>query len=121
MPTNTNDISEETKRIVLKEYRKKIYEKNKENIIKINKEYIKVNKEKLNKKIICICGVSYLKKNKSIHIKTNLHKIYLKGLNDGRKEKQKSLSDSSNSDDSSSYSSDDSSSSSSDDSSSNED
>jgi hypothetical protein len=61
---------------------------NKDNLKKIvdkikrqeyNNKFIFKNKEKINNKIICNdCGGSYTYYNKSTHLKTNKHKLFLR-------------------------------------------
>lgn len=64
----------------IKKYSKNFYEKNKETISNNNLEYYYVNKEKLNKLILCKCNGKYTFKNKSRHIKSQLHQRYLSNL-----------------------------------------
>jgi hypothetical protein len=56
------------------------YEKNREYKLKQVKEYQERNKEIIHakrvEKVKCVCGGHYQKKNKSIHIKTKMHKEY---------------------------------------------
>ena len=100
----------------LKEYRKKIYEKNKEKLKKQNleyyyankekikqqkMEYYQANKEKINKKVTCKCGGTYLIRNKEKHIETKMHQGYLRGLkerDESSDSEEESSSDSSDSD-----------------------
>lgn len=75
----------------LKEYRKKHYEEKKDEILEqqkqyreknkdkkteYNKEYREKNKDKINKKIICECGASIVKRNIQEHKQTLKHKKY---------------------------------------------
>jgi hypothetical protein len=96
---NTKNINAETD----KELRHKLYENNREKYIKSSRKYYESKKDELNKTIECKCGVSYLKKNKSIHCKTRAHIGYEKGYKDAcNKFKIKQTTDSEDSSDTSS-------------------
>jgi bisphosphoglycerate-independent phosphoglycerate mutase (AlkP superfamily) len=94
------------KKSIIKELNRKLYEINKEKIKENSARYYAANKEELNRRIKCKCGLTYTKKNKSIHIKTKVHKAYFKGVNDGIKKAQNNSSDSESTDTSSSDDSD---------------
>ena len=51
--------------------------------IKRSIEYYNTHKDKLNKKIICECSGKYTFKNKSTHLKSKMHQIYLAGKKAG--------------------------------------
>ena len=102
MPTKKTD----DKKSIIRELNHKLYEINKEKIKENSAKYYAANKEELNKQIMCDCGFTYAKRNKSIHLKTKAHVAYLKGVNDGKKSilktiKKGTLSKTSNSEDSS--------------------
>ena len=90
MPTKNKD----DKKSIIKELNHKLYEINKDKIKENSAKYYAANKEELNRQIKCNCGLTYAKRNKSIHIKTKVHKAYLKGVHDGFKKAKNSSSDS---------------------------
>uniref|UniRef100_A0A6C0H1U4 GIY-YIG domain-containing protein n=1 Tax=viral metagenome TaxID=1070528 RepID=A0A6C0H1U4_9ZZZZ len=57
----------------LKNYFQNNKEKNKEKIKEYRDNYREINKEKINKKIICECGGKYTLRHKSTHLKTKKH------------------------------------------------
>ena len=59
-------------------YNKECYEKNKELINQKHKEYYEKNKEKLKEKIECECGGKYSYGAKSKHLKTNKHQKFIR-------------------------------------------
>ena len=60
-----------------KEYR----EKNADKLNEKSKNYYNENKEKINEKVICECGMTYMKKCKSKHIKIKFHQHFIKNNN----------------------------------------
>tara|TARA_R110002126_G_scaffold251909_1_gene394974 strand:+ start:112 stop:876 length:765 start_codon:yes stop_codon:yes gene_type:complete len=62
--------------ITAKQYR----DDNKESMIIKRKQHYIDNKEKINKKFNCECGGMYTKSNKSTHLKTKKHKLYIENL-----------------------------------------
>jgi hypothetical protein len=63
-----------------KEFIKEYYENNKDKILQRVKEYTKNNKQTINtkrlKKCYCLCGTSYIARNKSLHYKTIKHRQF---------------------------------------------
>jgi hypothetical protein len=60
---------------------KKEYDRdNVDNKKKYDQQYRKANRDKINEKHNCVCGVSYIKRNKTDHLKTVKHQNYVNGI-----------------------------------------
>jgi DNA anti-recombination protein RmuC len=73
---DTREKKKEYLRKYREENRDRINEKRRENRDRIN-EKRRENRDKLNEKFDCVCGGKYTHNNKSTHIKTRKHQLYV--------------------------------------------
>ena len=64
----------------IKEYQKEYRDNNQEKLIEYQKDYREENQEKINEKLTCSCGGCYTFQNKSRHLKSKKHQLYLATL-----------------------------------------
>ena len=70
-------ITYEEKKENKKKWQKKYRDNNKQQLREKNKKYYEDNKEYKNIKIICECGVEYIKRCKTQHERSNKHKKFI--------------------------------------------